>query len=102
MMVDRFLSIKCVNWISQGEAYMSATTALNVCTSVWTIDPAHTVPEFKVKRMMISNVKGIFSVIAGELLLDEAYVKRSPIVASIDAAAGDPRRDAHLVRASIS
>jgi polyisoprenoid-binding protein YceI len=78
---------------------MSTTTALNVSTSVWTIDPAHTVAEFKVKHMMISNVKGRFSVIAGELLLDEADVTRSRIVATIDAASintGDPQRDSHL------
>jgi polyisoprenoid-binding protein YceI len=78
---------------------MSATTAVNVSTSVWTIDPAHTVAEFKVRHMMISNVKGRFSVIAGELLLDEADLTRSRIIATIDAASidtGDPQRDTHL------
>ena len=78
---------------------MSATTALNVSISAWSIDPAHTVAEFKVKHMMISNVKGRFSVVAGELLLDETDVTGSRIVATIDAASintGDPQRDTHL------
>ena len=78
---------------------MSTSTASDVSTSVWTIDPTHTVAEFKVKHMMISHVKGRFSVIAGELLLDEADITRSRIVATIDAASidtGDAQRDTHL------
>ncbi len=31
-------------------------------TTTWSIDPAHTVAEFKVKHMMIANVKGHFSI----------------------------------------
>ena len=34
----------------------TATAAL----SVWNIDPAHSVAEFKVRHMMISHVKGTF------------------------------------------
>ena len=78
---------------------MSATIASNISTSVWTIDPAHTVAEFKVKHMMFSNMKGRFSVIAGELLLDEADVARSRVIATIDAASidtGDSQHDTHL------
>src|SRR4051812_39002922 len=78
---------------------MNASIATAVSTSVWTIDPAHTVAEFKVKHMMISNVKGRFSGIAGELVFDEADVTNSRVIASVDAASintGDPQRDAHL------
>jgi polyisoprenoid-binding protein YceI len=78
---------------------MSATITSNISTSVWTIDPAHTVVEFKVRHMMISNVKGRFPVVAGELILDGADVRRSRIIATIDAASidtGDPQRDTHL------
>lgn len=78
---------------------MSATSTSNVSTSVWTIDPAHTVAEFKVKHMMISNVKGRFAGIAGELVLDEADVAKSRVIATLDAASintGDAQRDAHL------
>ena len=79
---------------------MSATTNVSsVSTSVWTIDPAHTVAEFKVKHMMISNVKGRFSGIAGELIFDEADITNSRVIATLDAASintGDPQRDGHL------
>jgi polyisoprenoid-binding protein YceI len=74
-------------------------TASTVTTSVWTIDPAHTVAEFKVKHMMISNVKGRFSGVAGELVFDEADIANSRVIATLDAASintGDPQRDAHL------
>jgi polyisoprenoid-binding protein YceI len=39
----------------------TATTA----SSIWNIDPAHSVAEFKVRHMMISYVKGKFSGLSG-------------------------------------
>lgn len=78
---------------------MSSSSVSNVSTSVWTIDPAHTVVEFKVKHMMISNVKGRFSGVAGELVLDDVNITNSRVMATIDAASintGDPQRDTHL------
>jgi polyisoprenoid-binding protein YceI len=36
-------------------------------TTTWSIDPVHSTAEFKVKHMMISNVKGHFSKITGNL-----------------------------------
>jgi polyisoprenoid-binding protein YceI len=68
-------------------------------TSTWRIDPVHSVAEFKVKHMMISNVKGQFTALTGEAVLDEAEVTKSRIEASIDAASvntRDTQRDAHL------
>lgn len=79
---------------------MSATiSAPKVSTSVWTIDPVHSVAEFKVKHMMISNVKGRFAGVAGELVLDDSDITNSHVIATIDAASintGEPQRDAHL------
>ena len=47
--------------------------------TIWNIDPAHSVAEFKVKHMMIANVKGYFSKITGVLTrdinLDVEFVK---------------------------
>jgi polyisoprenoid-binding protein YceI len=37
---------------------MSTLTVPQTSTTTWNIDPAHSVAEFKVKHMMISNVKG--------------------------------------------
>jgi len=67
--------------------------------TTWNIDPVHSGAEFKVKHMMISNVKGQFSGIKGSLSLDDADVTNSSVEASIEAASVDtrePRRDAHL------
>jgi polyisoprenoid-binding protein YceI len=68
-------------------------------TSTWNIDPAHSVAEFKVKHMMISNVKGQFAHLSGVLVLDEKDVSKSRVEASINAESittREPQRDAHL------
>jgi polyisoprenoid-binding protein YceI len=68
-------------------------------TSTWNIDPVHSVAEFKVKHMMISNVKGHFTGISGVLKLDEKDAANSSVEASIDAASintRDAQRDGHL------
>ena len=67
--------------------------------STWNIDPTHSAAEFKVKHMMISNVKGKFSGISGSLTLDEADPTRSAVEASIPVATlstADEQRDTHL------
>jgi len=75
------------------------TTQTTPQTTIWNLDPAHSVAEFKVKHMMISNVKGHFTGVSGKLTLDETDVTKSQVEATIDAATintGDPQRDAHL------
>ena len=67
--------------------------------TIWSIDPAHSAAEFKVKHMMISNVKGKFTGLAGTLTLNEGDVSKSNIEASIPVATintGDAQRDVHL------
>ena len=78
---------------------MSATVVPQTSTTTWNLDPVHSVAEFKVKHMMISNVKGQFTVAKGSLILDEADPANSRIEASLDAASintRDAQRDAHL------
>jgi polyisoprenoid-binding protein YceI len=78
---------------------MTTLTAPQTAVSTWNIDPAHSVAEFKVKHMMISNVKGQFTAVAGTLTYDEFDITNSKIEASIDAASINTReeqRDAHL------
>ena len=79
---------------------MSTTlTTPETAVSTWKIDPAHSVAEFKVKHMMISNVKGRFTGVSGTLSLDENNVVDSGVEASIDAGSistGDAQRDGHL------
>jgi polyisoprenoid-binding protein YceI len=78
---------------------MTTLTAPKTSVSTWNIDAAHSVAEFKVKHMMISNVKGQFTGVTGKLTLDEADITNSTVEATIDAATittGDAQRDAHL------
>ena len=79
---------------------MSTSTTLRApSTTTWSIDPVHSVAEFKVKHMMISNVKGHFSKITGSLTIDEVGHANSQVEASLDAASietRDAQRDAHL------
>ena len=68
-------------------------------TTTWNIDPAHSAAEFKVKHMMISNVKGSFSGLSGVLSEHATDSTLSSIEASIPVATvstGDPQRDGHL------
>jgi polyisoprenoid-binding protein YceI len=68
-------------------------------TTTWNIDPVHSHAQFKVKHMMISNVKGEFSAVSGKLELNSADVSKSKVEASIDATTintREPQRDAHL------
>jgi len=74
-------------------------TANTTTTTTWNIDPAHSVAEFKVKHMMISNVKGQFAKVTGVLTLDESDLTNSRVEPLIEAASietRDAQRDAHL------
>ena len=74
-------------------------TAPKTTTTTWSLDPVHSVAEFKVKHMMISNVKGQFTGITGVLTLDENEVEGSRVEATIDASTINTReaqRDTHL------
>ncbi len=78
---------------------MTTSTAPLTAVSTWNIDPAHSVAEFKVKHMMISNVKGQFTGVSGKLILNEADITKSSVEATIDATSigtGEKDRDAHL------
>src|ERR1700688_4310470 len=78
----------------------SATPApTQTSTTTGSIDPAHSMAEFKVKHMMIANVKGQFPKVSGALFLDEADLANSRVEATIEAASihtRDEQRDAHL------
>ena len=77
----------------------ATVTPTEIATTTWNIDTAHSVAEFKVKHMMISNVKGRFSKLSGALFLDESDSANSRVEVSIEAASiytGDDQRDAHL------
>ncbi len=78
---------------------MTPTTADPAALTTWKIDPAHSVAEFKVKHMMIANVKGKFSGITGTLALDGIDPAQSTVEATIPmetVSTGDAQRDTHL------
>jgi polyisoprenoid-binding protein YceI len=78
---------------------MSSPATASPGVSTWNIDSAHTVADFKVRHMMISNVKGSIRGIQGVVHLDETDPSRSTFHATADLATlntGEPQRDAHL------
>ena len=67
--------------------------------STWTIDPEHSYVGFKVRHLMVSNVKGSFTTFDGTVDLDDKDVAKSKVVVNIDANSIDTnvqKRDDHL------
>jgi polyisoprenoid-binding protein YceI len=65
----------------------------------YTIDPAHSVAGFKVRHLMVSNVRGEFSGIGGTVVYDPENPASSSIDTTIDTRTihtRDEQRDAHL------
>ena len=78
---------------------MSTLATPQTAVTTWNIDPVHSHAEFKVKHLMISNVKGQFTRLKGVLKLDENNVENSRVEATIEAASINTReeqRDTHL------
>jgi polyisoprenoid-binding protein YceI len=67
--------------------------------STYQIDPAHSSAQFKVRHMMIANVKGEFDKVSGTVNFDPANPSASTVEATVDVASistRDEKRDAHL------
>ena len=67
--------------------------------TTWGIDPAHSEIAFKVKHLMITNVKGSFTEFSGQLLTDGDDFSTAEISFTINPASintGVADRDAHL------
>ena len=67
--------------------------------SVWEIDPAHSSVQFSVRHMMVSNVRGAFTKVAGTVRGDEQDPAHATVEATIDTSSIDTReakRDEHL------
>jgi polyisoprenoid-binding protein YceI len=78
---------------------MATSPATSAALTTWKIDPAHSSAEFKVKHMMISNVKGSIKGITGELTEHATDSSLSFIEATLDVSTlstGDAQRDGHL------
>jgi polyisoprenoid-binding protein YceI len=80
---------------------MSQTASTGTATApvTYAIDPAHTTVDFKVRHLMVSNVRGEFSGVSGAVVYDPKDPANSKFEATIDATTihtRDPQRDAHL------
>ncbi|HYV46985.1 MAG TPA: YceI family protein [Myxococcaceae bacterium] len=63
------------------------------------IDPAHSRASFSIRHMMVTNVKGEFGNVSGEVMLDDKDPAKSSVKATIDVRTintGVDKRDAHL------
>jgi polyisoprenoid-binding protein YceI len=77
----------------------AAASAPATTTSVWQIDPVHSLVEFSVRHMMISTVKGRFPGVSGTIVDVADDPTRSSVEVQIDPASittADDRRDGHL------
>lgn len=66
---------------------------------VWNIDPTHSQVVFAVKHMMVSTVRGHFTIFGGKLEIDEAHPENSWVEAEVEVQSIDTRdanRDNHL------
>ena len=67
--------------------------------ATWQIDPEHAFVEFKVKHLMVSSVKGVFTGVAGTIDADDADLAKATVKVTIDSASLDTnnaKRDEHL------
>lgn len=78
---------------------MATSPAATAAVTTWKIDPAHSSAEFKIRHMMISNVKGSIRGIDGKLLENTADRALSTVEATLDVSTlhtGDAQRDTHV------
>jgi len=80
-------------------AIIALALPLVASASTWTIDPDHSNVGFKVKHLMVSNVKGSFDKHSGTVDLNDKDITRSKVEVSIDTASINTnvaKRDEHL------
>jgi len=73
--------------------------AANAQTSTWTIDKNHSEINFQILHMGVSNVRGSFSGVTGNVLWDAKNLANSSVTATIDASTvstNNDARDKHL------
>ncbi len=78
---------------------LSAPAAALAEATTWQIDTGHSTAQFKVRHLMVSNVRGELGPVQGTIQLDEADVTRSRVDVKIDARkidTKDAKRDEHL------
>lgn len=72
---------------------------LSALAATYNLDPLHSAIQFKVKHLMISNVKGVFEKFKGSVVIDDQDITRSKVNVSIETASLNTnmsKRDEHL------
>jgi polyisoprenoid-binding protein YceI len=67
--------------------------------STWNIDADHSNIQFKVRHLMVSNVKGVFGKVQGTVNIDDKNITKSKVAVTIDTesiSTGVVKRDEHL------
>jgi len=80
-------------------AQAQQTTIRQPGTMTWNIDPTHSNAQFSVRHLMISNVKGEFTRVAGQVVFDPARPESLSADATLDVSTintREPDRDKHL------
>ena len=80
-------------------AQTQQTPAVKPGITAWNIDPSHSNAQFSVRHMMISNVKGEFTKVTGQVRFDPGRPETLSAEASIDVSTINTRehdRDNHL------
>jgi polyisoprenoid-binding protein YceI len=77
---------------------MATTTQVSVPTGTWTVDPAHSSVEFRVKHLGISTVRGTFDEFEGTLEVgeDTASTRAHGQVVASSINTNEHKRDEHL------
>ncbi|MGA2136935.1 MAG: YceI family protein [Bryobacteraceae bacterium] len=78
---------------------MSSTSTAAPTVATYMIEPTHSSVHFKVRHLMIANVRGEFTKVSGTMKFDPANLAASGITAEIDVSSintRQPDRDNHL------
>ncbi len=86
-------------FVSLTAAIFALALPLLASASTWNIDPEHSNVGFKIKHLMVSNVKGNFDKHSGTVELNEKDITKSKVDVSIETASINTnvqKRDDHL------
>jgi polyisoprenoid-binding protein YceI len=84
---------------TQDRSTTSPAPAATGSARQYEIDSSHSSASFKVRHLMVSNVRGEFRKVTGHVVIDEVDVTRSSVEVTIDASSidtHDEKRDQHL------
>ncbi len=85
--------------IASAAAIFALALPLVASASTWTIDPEHSNVGFKVRHLMVSNVRGNFEKHSGTVDINDKDITKSKVAVTIDTASINTnvaKRDTHL------